>query len=225
MPQPIIYRLCCPSTGNVRYVGKTMENRKVHRFSDHVKSAERGENTHRSEWIRSLLKDGLKPVFKVIEIVPKGVNWQDRERFWISEYRKTCDLTNYMDGGEGGPVNLGRKLGPMSPANREKHAAAMAKRRGKPSPIPPEKMAQVLAKANAARRGKPNKWGHHDDAAKEKIGATHRGRKLTPEHREKLAAAKRGKKQSHEHIAKRMAKLKPRMGKKNHSSQLCLNLI
>lgn len=88
----------------VRYVGKANDVEK--RLEKHIWDAENCRNLyHRLNWIRSLLKSGIIPTFKVLEEVDIR-HWQVRERYWIKEYRrKNHPLTNGTDGGEG-LVNL-----------------------------------------------------------------------------------------------------------------------
>ena len=51
--------------------------------------------------INALIKNGYKPVIQEIEKCNKD-NWEKREIYWIKHYRKLYDLTNILDGGEGG---------------------------------------------------------------------------------------------------------------------------
>lgn len=97
-----IYVLCDPREsdpiGQVRYVGATRdpENRMVL----HLKDSRRPKP--RDEWLRPLLKSGMRPTLKVIEQVD-AARWQDAERRWISKYRELgARLTNVTKGGMGG---------------------------------------------------------------------------------------------------------------------------
>lgn len=94
-----IYTLSHPTTGTVRYVGKTT-NVKI-RYNSHIHKARGNGKTHLYNWIRTLLSADLKPIITVIEETNIDV-WSDRETFWISHYRNLgCDLCNRTDGGEG----------------------------------------------------------------------------------------------------------------------------
>ncbi len=97
-----IYTLHDPDTLDVRYVGftsKTLERR----LAGHVRLAicKNSPINHRLNWIRSLIDSGKSPVILIVETVSDS-NWEERERFWISHFRKQgCDLVNGTDGGDG----------------------------------------------------------------------------------------------------------------------------
>lgn len=95
-----IYVLRDPRTQEVRYVGKTVRDLR-HRLAMHIRSAQRGARRHSSNWIRSLLNNGIAPEIKEIEVAYE--NWAAREKYWIAYYRKMSPgrLTNLTDGGDG----------------------------------------------------------------------------------------------------------------------------
>lgn len=95
-----VYVLVDPRTSRIRYVGKTVKNIQA-RLCQHISYARNCKNnSHRDRWIRSLLGNELRPIAKEVEIC--GVEWPQRERFWIAYFRsKYDDLTNIADGGEG----------------------------------------------------------------------------------------------------------------------------
>jgi hypothetical protein len=89
-----IYALKDPRTDEVRYAHRSS------RLREHIREA-RVKRTHSASWIRSLGRVGLEPVFQVLE-EGWGEGWGNRERYWISEYRRLgAKLTNHTDGGEG----------------------------------------------------------------------------------------------------------------------------
>lgn len=91
-----IYTLAHPITGEVRYIGKTVQKLSV-RLSEHMRVR---DNSHRSSWIRQLKNANLVPVISVIESVSEDV-WIDRERYWIKKYRdEGYRLINTTDGGD-----------------------------------------------------------------------------------------------------------------------------
>ena len=93
-----IYILLDPITGKCRYVGKS-SNPKF-RFRRHIQESKK-EKTHKSNWIKSLLSKGLKPVLKIVE-EHKLSSWQKREQWWIRFFkRKHQPLTNGTKGGDG----------------------------------------------------------------------------------------------------------------------------
>ncbi|WP_300571212.1 GIY-YIG nuclease family protein [Flavobacterium sp.] len=84
-----IYTLSHPITNEVRYVGKTINIKR--RYKQHLYDK---RNTHKCNWVQSLRKDKLKPILTIIEECES--NWQDREKYWITQYD---NLTNFSDGG------------------------------------------------------------------------------------------------------------------------------
>lgn len=96
MPLVKIYTMSDPITLEVRYIGKTKISL-AKRRSQHISKARQGV-THRDCWLKSLARKGVKPLIDLIELVDES-EWEERERHWISEYRKTSRLTNHADGG------------------------------------------------------------------------------------------------------------------------------
>ena len=94
-----IYALLDPRTREIRYVGftsRTLEERLSNHVSDCFHS-----KTHCANWIKSLLKDNLRPDVCILEVVTRE-NWQQQERYWILYGREhSWRLTNHTDGGEG----------------------------------------------------------------------------------------------------------------------------
>lgn len=96
-----IYVLFCPETGEPRYVGKC-KNLKF-RLSAHLSKA-KGHHTdhHCANWIRALLRNGLKPVIQAVEELDDNADWQAAEIAAIAKFREAGhDLTNGTAGGEG----------------------------------------------------------------------------------------------------------------------------
>lgn len=100
----IIYTLADPINGEIRYVGKTVKSLK-NRLSGHL-CAIKKERNHRTNWIKSLLREGSIPMIEILE----ETTWeqsQDIEIMYISQFRNWgFKLVNSSDGGEG---NLGLK--------------------------------------------------------------------------------------------------------------------
>jgi group I intron endonuclease len=90
-----IYALKCPDTNNVMYVGQTTDVKK--RKNQHCSA---GDKSNKGLWVKSLLTQGKKPIFEIIEECDiSEVN--ERETYHISENRKLNDLFNVLDGGRG----------------------------------------------------------------------------------------------------------------------------
>jgi group I intron endonuclease len=95
-----IYVLKESVDGEVRYVGKTIQKPQK-RLKNHLSDK---EINHRTNWINSLLLQGLEPIMEIIETVPYDQDWVEREKYWIKYYRDAgCNLVNATDGGDGTP--------------------------------------------------------------------------------------------------------------------------
>jgi len=172
-----IYSLADPSTGEIRYVGRST-NPKA-RLREHVKHARNMvEDTHKARWIRALLAQSQRPALSVIEVVEGGA-WQERERYWISELRsRGCKLTNLSDGGDG---NCGFKHRPES---IEKYRLKM---KGRP------KSEEHRRNLSIAKTGMKM-----SDAFRQKMRERMLRQPMSPEGVAKNAAVRRGKKMSDE---------------------------
>ena len=95
-----IYALKDPKTNEVKYIGKT-SGPLYKRLSSHYVDKKR---SYKKSWIDSLKKQKIKPLIVTIEECEENV-WQEREKFWISYYRKIMGnkLTNILEGGNGLP--------------------------------------------------------------------------------------------------------------------------
>lgn len=92
-----IYSLSYPKS-NIRYIGKTNNINK--RLNSHLCKSNLKNKTHKNTWIKSLLKNGLKPIIEVIDVVPIE-DWVFWERYWISQMKTWgFNLTNATDGGD-----------------------------------------------------------------------------------------------------------------------------
>lgn len=104
-----IYELIDPKTGETRYIGKA-NNPKDRLKEGHLGVLELKSRTYKSNWIKSLLKEGLKPILNIIDEVPLE-EWQFWERHYISLYRSwNIKLTNCTDGGDGIGVSWNKGL-------------------------------------------------------------------------------------------------------------------
>lgn len=97
-----IYVLLDPRDNEVRYVGKTSNPKS--RLSGHISECKRESSKHyRARWIRSLLKDNLKPIIKFIKVCPLN----DFEKF-ETEYIKIFKSDKLTNSDETGQGNTGR---------------------------------------------------------------------------------------------------------------------
>ena len=93
-----IYILIDPENQQVRYVGKA--NNISERYKAHLNRA-RKHQIHKLNWINSLRKKGLKPIIKVIDVVPIN-DWVFWETYWIAQFKSWgFKLINYTNGGDG----------------------------------------------------------------------------------------------------------------------------
>lgn len=101
MKTTFIYELIDPRTNDPYYIGKS-NNPKV-RLNTHIKRAQNNLSyVYKENWIRSLLKEGLKPIMNIIDEV-SFEEWEFWEKYYISLYKSFgFNLTNTTEGGEGG---------------------------------------------------------------------------------------------------------------------------
>lgn len=126
-----IYGLRDPRSMELRYVGMTVKPER--RVKEHVRDSARRPNCHRSKWIASLVREGLRPELIELETVPHGER-ETAEIFWVG-YMKALGarLTNATNGGNGAnnwPQELRRRRGETLRGRRvvfsPEHRAALA---------------------------------------------------------------------------------------------------
>jgi hypothetical protein len=153
-----IYTLENPSTGEIRYVGKTtkpLRYRLSHHKGCYTKS-------HKSSWIRSLDKD---PVIRLVDTVPKD-EWKFWEQFWIEQfYNWGFNLVNHTLGGDG---SNGMAQSPES--NKKRSQSLLGRSRSQ----------KVREKISKSHKGKSKSKSHRD-----KISETLTGRKQSTETKKK----------------------------------------
>lgn len=119
MNEIYIYKLIDPITQHIRYVGKTLNLKQ--RLRNHIKRCKINKY-HSAVWINSLFNKGLEPIIEIIEICNES-NWTEREKYWISFYKNIYDLTNILDGGDGG-ATYGRLGKPWTNQQRKNNRKA-----------------------------------------------------------------------------------------------------
>lgn len=193
-----IYVLKHPDTLEIRYVGKTVRSLS-RRLGNHIANAKGNKhNKHLSNWILSILREDKRPVIELIEECDYSV-WQEREKYWISQFPNLINLTTGGDGCEGfihSPetiaklrlVNLGRK-------HTEEFKKAMSKRL-KGVPLSKEHIAKIV-KANTGRKA--------SEETRKKLSESHKGIVQSEESKKKRSEAIRmwwAKRKSSEDIVK-----------------------
>lgn len=181
-----IYALCDPVFFEVRYIGKADDP--YRRYCKHL--VDKSE-THKAHWIQSLLIRGLLPIRQILEECDELI-WEERERDWISFYRRIgASLTNETNGGEGGkPLPAG-----WHHTEETKRKMSIIKR-GKPALNKGSKHTaetKIKMSERSARKGKPawNRGKHWSIETCKKLSDSHKGqglgRKLSAEVRKKLS--------------------------------------
>lgn len=102
----IIYGLIDPTTKELRYIGKSTSGikRPNSTITRVIKGTEcrPGKSTLKVNWIKKLLKLGLRPEIEILEVHTKAEDLPEAEIFWIAYYKFIgCRLTNMTKGGEG----------------------------------------------------------------------------------------------------------------------------
>ena len=180
-----IYALLDPETKEIRYIGKT--DNPPERLKNHLN--EQGK-WHRINWLKSLKKRGLKPVMRIIEEVAEGINWEERERYWIAYYQSIgINLVNRTDGGDCGPDCTGMHLmkspealinlrAMLAARNRTPEMRAASRKHGlarRGTTMSPE------ARANISRAQIGKKWGPGREEDRKRIADIGRAVKQDPE--------------------------------------------
>jgi hypothetical protein len=87
-----------PRNNQIRYVGKS--NKPISRLLGHLNDIN-NSNTYKNNWIKSLLKQNLKPILEIIDEVDI-FDWIFWEKYWISQFKAWgFKLTNLTEGGDG----------------------------------------------------------------------------------------------------------------------------
>lgn len=193
----ILYRLYVlrdPRTDAIRYAGVT-RTPLTRRLAEHISAARRardiGRDTHRSNWICTLLAAGLRPLIEEVAVTTADT-WATDERTLIERLRgQGCELTNRSDGGEG---PYGEGLAPGS-TSRQRAATTLRARREREGY--PEASRARLSAINQGRKRSPETRARMSAAAK--------ARGVHPDAGAKISAALKGRTQSPEAIAARVA--------------------
>lgn len=97
-----IYCLYNPYNSKIRYIGRTKSSLK-RRLSQHICKANKNySNSHKENWIRSLLKNGIRPKIKLLKTL--YCSWLEShliEKQLIEKYYVKHSLVNGVDAGPG----------------------------------------------------------------------------------------------------------------------------
>lgn len=175
-----IYGLADPrSPWDVRYVGASVAPQR--RLRQHLREALSDHKSHKLDWIRDLVAEGVRPMLKVIDVHSDVEVAREQERFLVKWYRADGHrLTNATADGQG--LVGGRGNGWWT---KERRQAQSERMRGS---VPPGLAAahenDPSLRVRAARAG---------GFARKGVPWTTTDRKQSPEHVAKRAAAMRGK--------------------------------
>lgn len=200
MRPPIIYGVCDPRSGELRYVGKTIHLLRD-RLNRHLR--DRGQ-TYRSHWFRQMDRLGLTPDIFEIEVVPSDFCWKETEQFWITYFRSLgCNLVNTSLGGDGATgikdpphVRLKKSLGmrgkKKSLSHRNKISEALT---GKPGTRLGKRCSDLMrSKISAAQKGIPKgpPSASHRLALSVAMKGMNKGVPWSPARRESYERSRRG---------------------------------
>jgi len=162
MSNPVfIYALIDPFELAIRYIGQSI--RPKERLQNHCVEQSR---TWRTNWIRSVVRRGRRPILTILDVVPAGVDWRPIEREWIATAKRVgCALTNCTEGGDGVPG--------LPPEIRARLRLVWLGRKHKP---------ETMAKLGSGMRGR-----HHSPEHRERMSRIMKGRTFTEEWRRKIA--------------------------------------
>ena len=192
--QVYVYALRDPDTGNVRYVGKTIDPRD--RYQSYMSPSVQENENHLPviRWVKKLREREHYPVMYLIECVAEAV-WEERERHWISFYRaKGLDLLNIQAGGGGQsgfirPQEVKDKISatlqghPVAPETRQQLSEALTGRTAAPSTVAKVGAASARAWASltpdehAARVAKMRASRSYDGGFGQRVSEAKRGRR------------------------------------------------
>ena len=112
-----IYALYDPTTSTIRYIGRTRQ-KLSRRLAGHLhKSLRQGKSSHKCCWIRSLLKNGIKPRIRLLKIL-KDVTWTQSHLIEKEIIQKHLIKHRLVNGDDRGPGYTGAKnISPESQAS------------------------------------------------------------------------------------------------------------
>jgi hypothetical protein len=189
----VIYGLFDPRSSELRYIGFTSKSL-PRRLCLHINES-KTSNTHKSNWIKSLIKENLKPEISLLQETNLQ-EYRSDERWNIEYFRSLgCNLTNATLGGEG---VLGLKFTPQSIEKmRHSHLGKMhtqeQKEKIRQSNIKTKSDPIVRRKMSLAMTG-----FRHSSESKQKIRIAATGRKMSRESVEKTRSANTGIRHSEE---------------------------
>jgi hypothetical protein len=147
-----IYVLVDPFTDEVRYVGKSIRPRE--RLANHCNEQ---SVTWRTNWIRTVLAQGKRPLLRIVQILDRDEDWRAAERDWIAGLKERgARLTNCTSGGDG--------VSGLPPEIRARMALTWTGRKHRP---------ESLLKIGAASRGRVHSPESRENMRRQMAGRKH----------------------------------------------------
>lgn len=175
-----IYKITNIKTGKV-YIGKTTKSLND-RLQGHINNADKGNNFKLSLAIRKYGKENF--IIEQIDFAETRDELNEKEVYYISEYKSLEDGYNMTIGGEGGNTYIDKSDEEMKTIS-EKISTALRKNNGN--------HGQFVGPKNGMY-GK-----HQTPEAKEKISKASKGRKFSKEHNRKISEYYKGRKKHYLH--------------------------
>lgn len=175
-----IYKITNIKTRKV-YIGKTTKSLND-RLQGHINNADKGNNFKLSLAIRKYGKENF--IIEPIDFAETRDELNEKEVYYISEYKSLEDGYNMTIGGEGGNTYIDKSDEEMKTIS-EKISTALRKNNGN--------HGQFVGPKNGMY-GK-----HQTPEAKEKISKASKGRKFSKEHNRKISEYYKGRKKHYLH--------------------------
>lgn len=130
----IVYGLRDPRTGEVRYVGKSINGTERPRQHVRASSLASSASTYKNSWLKQLVGSGLKPEIVILQECQTSEELLGAEKAWIVIGRQALGrrLTNLTHGGDGcaeplrSPETRGKmRAARLDPKKKSAHDAAI----------------------------------------------------------------------------------------------------
>lgn len=161
---------------------------------EHLTPSSLRAKTHKNAWLRALLKEGLRPEIRLLELVSEE-RWEEAESRWIAQ---TPNLTNLTEGGDGTSGWV------PTPEYRAKLSARMTGRvfsEEWKKKLSDSQKGRVFTDEHRARLSAAQRKRTHSEVTRQKMAMAMTGKTLSLDSRKKLSEARKGMVFSAEHRA------------------------
>ena len=193
MKTTFIYSLCDPNTKEIRYIGKA--NNIQYRLWSHIHEAKNDlRNMHKCNWIKSLLKEGKKPIIEIIEEVSVDY-WKDSEIYWISQLKAWgFNLINKTSGGECGIISENCRIALANTKKRRGHKKGEFKHSEETkAKIKAKRALQIITDEHKKNISKAGVGKVIPENVRLKMSKSSIGKKKSKEHKENMSKSKNKK--------------------------------